>query len=136
MSRTKNKLTAKGIQAKKAPGYYSDGGNLYLRVSPTLSKSWAFYYTKKGRRSEMGLGSIEDITLEQAREKAQNYKKLIANGIDPLTEKRQQAANRLLAEAKSMTFAQCADAFIQKHQHELKNKKHIQQWTNTLVQYA
>lgn len=76
------------------------------------------------------------MSLEQARDKAIDYKRLLAQGIDPLTEKRKQAADRLIVAAKPMTFAQCAEAFIQKHQHELKNKKHIQQWTNTLAQYV
>lgn len=57
MSRIKNKLTAKGVIAKKVPGYYPDGGNLYLRVSATLAKTWAFYYKKNGKRTELGLGS-------------------------------------------------------------------------------
>jgi hypothetical protein len=57
MSRIKNKLTARTVETKKTRGYYSDGGNLYLRVSKNLTKTWAFYYTKDGKRTEMGLGS-------------------------------------------------------------------------------
>lgn len=32
-------LTAKGVEAKKEPGMYGDGGGLYLRVGPTGAKS-------------------------------------------------------------------------------------------------
>ncbi|WP_414854177.1 Arm DNA-binding domain-containing protein [Methylomonas koyamae] len=53
MSRTLNKLTVKKIDAIKTPGRYSDGGGLYLQVSPTLSKSWCFMFSQ--RESELKL---------------------------------------------------------------------------------
>ena len=91
MSRVKNKLTVRTVETKKVQGYYSDGGNLYLRVNEGLTKSWAFIYAKNGKRTEMGLGSIDNVTLEQARTKATELRKQIANGIDPLAERNQQA---------------------------------------------
>ncbi len=136
MSRIKNKLTARTVETKKTVGYYSDGGNLYLRVTASLSKTWAFYYKKEGKRVEMGLGSVSNITLEQAREKAATLRKQIATGIEPLIEKQRLESERKVAIAKSMTFKQCADAYIKAHQAGWKNKKHIQQWQNTLTQYA
>jgi len=136
MSRIKNKLTARTVETKKAPGYYSDGGNLYLRVSQNLTKTWAFYYKKDGKRTEMGLGSFGNVSLEQAREKAAELRKQIANGIDPISERQRQANERKAQRAKMMTFSQCADAYINAHRAGWKNPKHIQQWQNTLSQYA
>ncbi|MDI1278518.1 integrase arm-type DNA-binding domain-containing protein [Methylobacter sp.] len=136
MSRIKNKLTARTVETKKAPGYYSDGGNLYLRVSQNLTKTWAFYYKKDGKRTEMGLGSFGNVSLEQAREKAAELRKQIANGIDPLGERQQQENERKAQRAKMMTFSQCADAYINAHRAGWKNPKHIQQWQNTLSQYT
>jgi integrase len=136
MSRIKNKLTARTVETKKAPGYYSDGGNLYLRVSSNLTKTWAFYYKKDGKRTEMGLGSVSNVTLEQAREKASELRKQLANGIDPLSEKQRQDSERKVQLAKTMTFQQCAEAYINAHRAGWKNPKHIQQWQNTLAQYA
>ncbi|MCX7100405.1 MAG: tyrosine-type recombinase/integrase, partial [Methylobacter sp.] len=61
---------------------------------------------------------------------------LVKAGIDPILE-RQRLANEARAQkAKSMTFQQCADAYINAHRAEWKNSKHIQQWENTLSQYA
>lgn len=136
MSRIKNKLTARTVETKKTPGYYSDGGNLYLRISKNLTKTWAFYYNKDGKRTEMGLGSVGNLSLEQAREKATELRKQIANGIDPLGERRRQANEDKAQRAKFMTFQQCADAYINAHKAGWKNLKHIQQWENTLAQYA
>ncbi len=132
----KNKLTARTVETKKTEGYYSDGGNLYLRITPNLTKSWAFIYRKEKKRTEIGLGPVDLVTLEEAREKTNTLRKQITNGIDPLTEK-QRLDNELRANiAKAMTFKQCADAYINAHQAGWQNKKHIQQWQNTLAQYA
>lgn len=129
-------MTARTVETKKAPGYYSDGGNLYLRVSSNLTKTWAFYYKKDGKRTEMGLGSCGNLSLEQAREKAAELRKQISVGIDPLGDRHQQEAERKAQKAKMMTFQQCADAYINAHRAGWKNPKHIQQWQNTLSQYA
>ena len=132
----KNKLTARTVETKKTEGYYSDGGNLYLRITPNLTKSWAFIYRKEKKRTEIGLGPVDLVTLEEAREKTNTLRKQITNGIDPLTEK-QRLDNELRANiAKAMTFKQGADAYINAHQAGWQNKKHIQQWQNTLAQYA
>lgn len=136
MSRVKNKLTARTVETRKTPGYYSDGGNLYLRVSSNLTKTWAFYYKKEGKRTEMGLGSVSNVTLEQAREKATELRKQLANGIDPLSEKQRQDSERKAQLAKTVTFQQCAEAYINAHKAGWKNPKHIQQWQNTLSQYV
>jgi integrase len=136
MGRIKNKLTARTVETKKAPGYYSDGGNLYLRVSKNLTKTWAFYYVRDGKRTEMGLGSVSNVTLEQAREKASELRKQISNGIDPLSERQRQDNERKVQQAQFMTFQQCAEAYINAHRAGWKNPKHIQQWQNTLSQYA
>jgi integrase len=132
----KNRLTARTVETKKTPGYYSDGGSLYLRITPNLTKSWAFIYRKADKRTEIGLGSIINLTLEQARDKADTLRKQLASGIDPLGDRRLQESKRKAQVAKVMTFQQCADAYIDSHRAGWKNQKHIQQWQNTLAQYA
>ena len=145
----KDKLSVKTIESKKTKGYYSDGGNLYLRITPNLTKSWAFIYLKDKKRTEIGLGAYSDVSLKEARygtfdketkklikNGAAQLNKLLSAGIDPLTEK-QRLNNELKANiAKSMTFKQCADAYINSKKAGWKNTKHIQQWENTLAQYA
>src|SRR4051794_40609975 len=66
MPRSVHRLSAKAIEKAKRPGYHCDGGGLYLQVSPTLSKSWIFRYTRDGKTREMGLGSERDVTLAAA----------------------------------------------------------------------
>ena len=49
-------LTARKVETAK-PGKYSDGGNLYLIVSPNGSRKWVLRFTWRGRAKEMGLGT-------------------------------------------------------------------------------
>ena len=62
-------LTARKVQTAK-PGKYSDGGNLYLIVSPTGSRKWVLRFTWRGNPKEMGLGSATTVDLADARDRA------------------------------------------------------------------
>lgn len=137
MARVKNKLTVKFVEGKRKAGYYSDGGGLYLRVTKTLNKSWAFYYKKPdGKRTELSLGNIETVSLEQARNKAHELRLQLAAGIDPIAQRKALVLANQLALSKQITFAECAAAYIDKKLPEFKNPKHGQQWRNTIEQYA
>jgi hypothetical protein len=46
----------------KAPGLYSDGGNLGLQVMPGGSRSWIFQYDRAGKRVKLGLGPLHTIS--------------------------------------------------------------------------
>jgi integrase len=110
-----------------------------------------FIYKRGGRggkRTELGLGAFPDVSLAEARhgsfDKNKNLIKdgayqlndLLKAGIDPLTERQRLELERKAAVAKAMTFKQCAEAYINAHQAGWKNKKHLQQWQNTLSQYV
>lgn len=132
MARTINRLTTKKIQNTKKPGYYGDGGGLYLQVSATGSKSWIYRYMLNRRAREMGLGSINALTLAEAREQARENRKLLLEKIDPI-----EARNAAQAEIMgSLTFNECATKYIEAHRAGWKNEKHAQQWENTLNTYA
>jgi integrase len=74
--------------------------------------------------------------LEEARAECQKQRSQIRNGIDPVAEKRKAKQERLVAQAKAMTFAECVDAYLDAHEDSWKNTKHRQQWRNTLEGYA
>ncbi|MGP1678890.1 MAG: Arm DNA-binding domain-containing protein, partial [Burkholderiales bacterium] len=75
-------LNAVGVKSKKTPGYYCDGGGLYLQIAKGGSKSWIFRYTLKGKTREMGLGSLNAVTLAQARDKARELRFVRTQGLD------------------------------------------------------
>jgi len=63
MARTLHRLTAVGINRLKAPGLYSDGGNLNFRVADGGSRSWVFRFAKNGRTRDAGLGPYPEVSL-------------------------------------------------------------------------
>src|SRR5271155_4730182 len=76
---------------------YADGGGLYLQVTPgrgTTSKSWIYRYASAtGKERFMGLGSLDTVTLAEAREKATECRRLRERGIDPIDAKDVQRAS-------------------------------------------
>jgi len=136
MARAINKLTPKTVAALSKTGNFSDGGGLYLQISAYGSKNWVFRFTLHGRKREMGLGSLNTITLAEARQAAVDCRKQLREGIDPIEQRKATLQVAKLANTKTMTFDECSAAFIEAKQGEWKNPKHRQQWTNTLATYA
>ena len=72
----------------------------------------------------MGLGSVADVSLAEARERAAECRQLRKQGIDPIESRRAAKAERLVAAAKAMTFDQAAEAYIASHRAGWRNPKH------------
>ena len=136
MTRVHNRLTALKVARAKRPGMYADGGSLYLRVADGGSKQWMFRYITNGRLRDMGLGPVHTLSLAEAREKAAEARKLRLDGIDPIERKRALVASVQAANAKAMTFEQCAAAYIASHEAGWSNPKHRWQWRNSLAQHV
>lgn len=136
MARTVDRLNARLVAAKSAPGLYSDGNGLYLQVTKHGVKSWLFRYMRSGKSRGMGLGPIHTVSLKEAREAALAARKQLQAGIDPLDVKASDARMGKVTAAKRLTFAEAAATYIDAHKAGWKNDKHITQWTNTLVTYA
>jgi integrase len=137
ISKQKDRLTPLAIKNFKRAGYYADGLGLYLQVLPTGAKTWIHRYMLNGKAREMGLGSLQDVTLAEARAKRNESRKLAREqGIDPITHRQQNKLANALVELKVISFDQCATAYIDAKSIEWKNAKHRQQWVTTLKQYA
>lgn len=95
MARITTPLTNTEIRAAKpeAKEYtLQDGGGLYLLVKPSGSKIWRFSYYRPHdkKRALVSFGSIDEVTLADARKKREAYRSLIAQGIDPQTHQQQK----------------------------------------------
>jgi integrase len=84
----------------------------------------------------MGLGSISDRTLSEAREQARKYRQQLSEGIDPIEARKLQRQANLLANAARKTFQECALEYHKLHAGGWKNPKHSSQWINTLSAYV
>jgi integrase len=133
------KLTALSIKSIKAVGLHADGGGLYLKVQASKdasqpNKSWIFRWGAGGKNT-IGLGSIRDVTLAEARDTAVEHHRLVRQGGDPRLERTKiQAA--AAAASDVMTFERAAQIYIEAKRHGWRNAKHADQWTNTISTYA
>ncbi len=137
----KNKLTTKFVEKTVEPGYHADGGGLFLQVQTkkdeSVARCWVVRYrAPTGRMREMGLGTLDQVTLADARTKAIEARRKAANGTDPIEERDAQRAASRAAEQNRMTFKECAEAYIEAHKASWKNAKHKAQWESTLKNYA
>jgi integrase len=136
MARTVQKLTALAVAKTRKPGYYSDGGGLYLQVSKSGTKSWIFRYSRARKERQMGLGSLHTVALAQAREYALECRSKLLAGEDPLEIRKAEQLRDALTRAHTITFDHCAQQYIASHRSGWKNAKHAAQWESTIAMYA
>ena len=121
------RLTAKKV-ATATKGKYSDGGGLYLLVADTGSRKWVLRFMKHGRAREMGLGVPATVSLSDAREKAAHARRMIAQGLDPIAERKRTGG--------VPTFGELADQVRESLSAGFRNAKHKDQWKASLATYA
>jgi hypothetical protein len=123
MSRKIHRLSARSVKTITIPGLYPDGNGLYLRVGAGAARSWVYIYKREQKRSELGLGSVRDVSLAEARERAVECRKKVLAGEDP----------RQRGEATVPTFAAMAEEVMAGLATGFRNDKHKAQWRSTLA---
>ena len=127
------KLTKKLIDNLGA-GRHGDGGGLYLVVDPSGARRWIVRVVVKGQRNsagaplrtDFGLGGADVVSLNQARERALEYRRMAKAGLNP----------RFNASREIPTFEEIAGQVHLERLPTWKNGKHGAQWINTLRDYA
>lgn len=147
MPKKAKELSALAVSKLKTEGRYAVGGadGLHLRIAGA-SRAWVLRLAvgtrtdAKGNtvvhRRDIGLGSYPEVSLAEAREKARELRKQVRDGIDPIEERNATKLRAKLEAAKTKTFEECANAYIEANRAGWKNEKHVQQWQNTLATYA
>ncbi|SMX23377.1 tyrosine-type recombinase/integrase [Boseongicola aestuarii] len=129
------KLTKKLVE-NLGPGRHGDGGGLYLVVDATESaaRRWIVRVTVKGQknrkgaplRTDFGLGGADVVTLNQARERALEYRRMAKSGLNP----------RFNANREIPTFEEVSRQVHIDRLPTWKSAKHGQIWLNNLRDYA
>lgn len=127
------KLTKKLVE-NLGPGRHGDGSGLYLVVDPSGARRWIVRVTVKGQRNkeggplrtDFGLGGADVVTLNQARDRALEYRRMAKAGLNP----------RFNAKREVPTFEELARQVHIDRLPTWKNAKHGDQWLNTLRDYA
>lgn len=127
------KLTKRLVENLGA-GRHGDGNGLYLVVDPSGARRWIVRVVVKGQknkkdaplRTDFGLGGADIVPLNQARERALEYRRMAKQGLNP----------RFSAREEVPTFEEVAQQVHIARMPTWKNAKHGQQWINTLRDYA
>ena len=115
------------MRAASKPGRYSDGDTLFLMVAKGGSKSWVQRITIDGRRHDIGLGCFPLISLSTARERAMSNRLAVANGRDPLADKKR---------AKTPTFRNAAQATFEANKPRWRDGKTARNWIRGMQKRA
>jgi integrase len=120
-------LTA--LQVKNAkPGRHADGRGLYLFVRDSGSRSWVLRTQADGKRRDIGLGSVRELSLAQARARASEVKAQILSG-----EYFRQRPE--LVPAPAPTFAEAARQCHEAIKGGWRNKHHQASWLASLERH-
>ena len=115
-------------------GKYHDGKGLYISITSSGTGKWSLRYRLDHKSREMGLGTFPEISIVDARQKAEDNRRQILNKIDPIEDKRKQ---EVLRNQQGKKFSYIADLYISaKKKEEWRNSKSEQQWRNTITSYA
>ena len=125
------KLLRRGV-----PGRHFEGLGLYLVIKNRRNANWTRRYELNHKAHQIGLGSAFAFTLGEARERNRKISQQLADGVDPLAQKRAQRAAQAAAAAKVMTFKEAAAAYFEAHQAKWRSVVHGRQWRNSLATYV
>lgn len=100
------------------------------------SAYWALRYMLDRKARQMCLGPYPEITLKRAREKALAARTLKAERTDPLDHRKAARVTERLEAARSRTFRECAETYIDEQTPNWRDEKHAKQWRATLGTYA
>lgn len=129
-------MTARKVESLAGRGRYADGGGLVLQISRWATKAWVFRYERNGRERHMGLGSVDTLSLAEARERARECRRLLLDGFDPIEARDAQRMKQRLEAARGVTFQECAGQYMAAHAPGWRNATHRAQWSSSLAAYA
>jgi integrase len=115
-----NKLTQAQIKNAPAKGVLSDGGGLYVR-----NRLWVFRYTSPitGKERDLSLGPIKATPLKAVRERAQEYRGLLAGNVDPHDHEAKKIETAKAKAAKDITFGATASRWVEDKLPDRKSPK-------------
>lgn len=114
--------------ASRPQGKHSDGQGLWLVKRSKVAGKWVLRLTIHGRRREMGLGRWPDVTLSEARGKADAARRLCRNGKDPIFERTK--ATRV---SKPLSLKEVIDDCFEARKAELKGEGKNGKWMSPLL---
>ena len=86
-------------------GKHHDGKGLYISILSQGRGKWSYRYRIDNKSREMGLGTFPEISIVDARQKAEDNRRIVLNKIDPVEDKRKQQNKKFSFIANSSYIA-------------------------------
>ena len=122
-----NRLAATFVRSAPV-GRHADGNGLYLYVQRTGTRSWIQRLVIRGRKHELGLGSVQLVSLAEARELALANRKLARSGGDPLADRRRLQG--------MPTFAEAATAVVEQKRGGWRSPRQAAGWLHSFERHV
>jgi len=138
MGRAVNKLTETAIKHATFEKYgtrkkMADGGGLYLDIQKA-GRYWRLKYRYGGKEKLLALGKYPEVTLKQARAERDKAKRLLADNIDPVTNRHSEKTERV--EATAHTFKSVANEWLEEVHKKAVVEEHYNRNVRRLEQHA
>ena len=131
MARTVKELTATEVEKAKAGSVQKklyDGRGLLLIVTPSGGKWWRFNYSFSGKSKTISFGTYPEVSLADARQRREDARKLLANGIDP------SANRKAVKSANEELLANSLEVIAREwHKHMLERKEWSAEHATTIL---
>ncbi len=107
----------RNAKPKDIPYSLTDERGLSVQVQPSGGKWWRLRYRFEGKAKMLSLGTYPDVTLSKARERRDDARRLLADGIDPgENRKAKKAAGQ---DAASNSFAVLCHEWLQSREGQI-----------------
>jgi integrase len=113
-------LEIRRLTSRPKPYKVADALGLFLLIQPSGAKLWRFKYRFHGREGKLTFGRYPDVSLAKARERRDEARQMLANGIDPAAAKRE--AEAIAKISQETTFKQIAEEFIERMKVEMRSE--------------
>lgn len=110
-----------------------DGAGLYLEISPKGSKLWRMKFRLNGKAGLLSFGKYPDVSLQQARKKRDEARKLIAADIDPREAKKEQERQQMEQETAKALHDENTFQKIALRLHSSKKGRTTEDYRNTML---
>jgi integrase len=125
---TLTELQIRAAKPAEKPYKLYDERGLFMLVTPAGGRLWRFKYRHAGVEKLLTLGGYPDVSLKRAREKRDDARRSVADGIDPGVKRRAER------DAHTNTFAAVADEWLLTKKHALtpatwaRDRRQIFKW--------
>jgi integrase len=82
------------VKPAAKPFKLADERSLYLLITPAGGKLWRMDYRFEDKRKTLALGSYPEVNLKQARDRRDEARRQLADGIDPMSKRQEAKATR------------------------------------------